>query len=145
MKSKSIAKKIIIIALIIAAAVIVSPFAYTEYCLISNDYTKAGDISKIIKVNDDSEYEVLRTVRNQQGEDEQVVVARDLSEFTSLVRAEYDGNRAIFTLSNGRKCQMIHEGKNTAFCGKLYDYNIFVFRGITVGELLADDNRICVY
>ena len=145
MKSKSKAKKIIIIALIAVIAVIISPFIYTEYSLISNDYTKAGDISKIIKVNDDSEYEVLRTVRNQRGEDEQVVVAKDLSEFTSLVRAEYDGNQAMFTLSDGRKCRMIHEGKSTAFCGRLYDYNIFVFKGITIGELLADDNRICAY
>ncbi len=144
MKNKSKAKKITIIALIIVLAGIISPFAYSEYHLISYDYTQAGDISKIIKVNNDSEYEVLRTVRNINGEDVQVVVAKDLSEFTVFVRAKYDGNRAVFTLSDGRKCYMTHEYKSAVIFGKIYNYNIFTFQGCTIQELLADDNRTSI-
>ena len=120
-----------------------TPFFYSEIDLISSKYTKIGDISKIIAVNNDSDYEVLRTVKNKNGEDMQIVVAKDLGEFTALVNAEYDGNHAVFTLSDGHKCYMKHEYKSTAFCGKLYNYNIFTFQGCTIQDLLADDNRSC--
>lgn len=143
MKKKTRVKKIIITALIIVITVFIIPFAYSEYHLISHDYTKAGDIIKIIKVNNDSDYEVLRTIRDKNGEDVQVVVAKDLSEFTALVRAEYVGSSAVFKLSDGRLCHMTHQYKSAAFCGKVYNYNIFTFTGANISELLADDNRIC--
>ncbi len=142
MKKKS--KKKIIIAAITVILIVLSPFIYSEYWLIQGKYTKAGDIVEIIKVNNDSKYEVLRTIKNEKSENEQIVVARDLGEFTKLVRAEYDGNRASFQLSDGRKCYMMHYEKSWLFCGKFWDYNIFVFTGANVEELLADDNRVCI-
>lgn len=142
MKNKSKAKIIIITVLIIVTTVIIAPFSYTEYRLIRNNYTKATDFVKIVKVNNDSEYEVLRTVKNQEGVNEQIVVAKDLSDFSSLIGAEWMGNTAHFTLSDGRKCYVKHDRKSFLICGRMYDYNIFIFSGITIEELLADADRI---
>jgi hypothetical protein len=143
MKKKS--KKIIIISAITVILIILSPFIYSEYWLIKGEYTKAGDIVEIMKVNNDSKYEVLRTIKNAKGEDEQIVVSRDLSEFTKLVGAtKSNGNRSSFQLYDGRKCHMTHYEKSWVFCGKFCDYNIFVFKGATVEELLEDDNRECI-
>ena len=144
MKKTSKTKKILIIAVTAVILIVLLPFIYSEYQLISGRYTKAGDFVEIIKVSNDSRYEVLRTVNNKNGEDEQVVVTRDLSEFTELIGAEYNVNRAPFRLSDGGKCYMTHAGKNSLFCGKIYDYNIFVFSGTTIAELLADDKRECI-
>ena len=136
-------KSFFVTALILAFISFSTPAIYSEFFLSADDYTKAGDISKIIAVNNDSDYEVLRTVRNKKGEDIQVVVAKDLSEFTALVKASYNGSMSTFKLSDGRICHMTHKCKYTAFFGKFYNYNIFTFQGCTIQELLADDNRSC--
>ena len=144
MKTRLKAKKIIIIVIVVVVLIVLSPFIYSEYWLIRDRYTKPGDIVEIIRVNNDSKNEVLRTVKNENGEYEQVVVSRDMREFTEFIGAKFDGNRAIFQLSDGRKSYMTHEYKSRLFFGKFYDYNIFVFSVNTFEEMLADNNRVSV-
>lgn len=145
-------KKAIVILIVIAAAVILVPFVYIEYTLISDRYTDFSDIVSVYNVNHGSKYEVLSTVEgeleqfNENDPDrpyfrnaEQVVMTRDLSEFLLYIEekgcTKYDqqGSIHFYRTANGKNVVIIHEMHNGVF----YDYNIFRLQGLTIDEIIG--------
>ena len=148
MKTKSIAKKIIIIALIIAAAVIVSPFAYTEYMLVTGEGTKATDIDSVFKVNHGSDFEVLRTIHNKNnGHDELIVMVKYDHVFmdylvNELGCTEYDrmGALGFYETKGGKNFSLVMRDRSSDAITRL-PYAIEKIEDVTMDEIVADSKN----
>lgn len=145
MKNKSKVKKIIIIALIIVLAVIISPFAYTEYMLITGEGTKATDIDSVFKVNHGSDFEVLRTIYNKNnGHDELIVMVKYDHVFkdylvNELGCTEYDrlGAAGFYETKGGKKFSLVMRDRSSDAITRL-PYAIEKIEDVTMDEILAD-------
>ena len=154
MKTKSKAKKIIIIAVILILVIIAGLFAAFAFRLMSGDYTDASDIAGVYKVNHGSQYVVLSTEEtklqpvpwktndgyNYYRNVRQVVMSRYDHEFLEFLRNngcyEYDRSGALgfYKTADGKPFTIILNDR-TSDSFTLMPFAVNVIEGITIDDI----------
>ncbi|MEE3334635.1 MAG: hypothetical protein VZR54_10310 [Ruminococcus sp.] len=154
MKTRSKAKKIIIIAVILILVIIAGLFAAFAFRLMSGDYTDASDIAGVYKVNHGSQYVVLSTEEtrlqpvpwktndgyNYYRDVRQAVMSKSDYEFREFLRNngcyEYDRSGALgfYKTADGKPFTLI---LNDSESGGLYfmPFAVIVIEGITIDDI----------
>ncbi len=154
MKTRSKAKKIIIIAVILILGIIVGIFAAFEFRLMKGEYTAASDITSVYKVNHGSQYVVLSTEEtelqpiawktndgyNYYRNVRQVVMSRYDHEFLEFLRNngcyEYDRSGALgfYKTADGKPFTIILNDR-TSDSFTLMPFAVNVIEGITIDDI----------
>jgi hypothetical protein len=146
MKTRSKLRAAVITILMILVLVILSPFIYTEFSLIYCKHTRVQDIDEVISVNHGSDYEVLRTVTNNDRKEQIVIVKYDHIFMDQLVKElgcnEYDryGSLGLYETAGGKKFDMIMVDRSSDAITRL-PYAVEKIGGITMAEIIADCNK----
>ena len=143
-------KKIFIIVLLLVTTIIVSPLAYIEYRLITDEYkcTKATDIGSVFKVNYGSDFEVLRTKHNKNNNHDELIVMVQYDHVfkeylvIEIGCTEYDrmGAAGFYETKDGKKFSMIM-GDRLSYAIIHLPYAIEIIDGVTMEDIIGDNNK----